>query len=49
MMRYKDWEKYEDSYEKPKRMTKKKKSWKQISEEKKNKKIKWNKKRGVKK
>ena len=47
-MRYKDWEKYEDSYQNPKRVTKKKKTWKQIKEEKKNKKIKWNKKRGVK-
>tara|TARA_B100001113_G_scaffold148261_1_gene121617 strand:+ start:188 stop:337 length:150 start_codon:yes stop_codon:yes gene_type:complete len=48
-MRHRDWEKYEDSYkEKPKKVTKKKKSWKQVSEEKKNKKTKWNKKRGVK-
>ena len=48
-MRYKDWEKYEDSYQKPKRVTMKKKTWKQVKEEKKNKKPKWNKKRGVKK
>jgi len=37
-----------DEKSKPRR-TKKKKSWKQVSEEKKNKKHKWNKKRGVKK
>ena len=49
MMNFREWEKYEDSYQKPKRVTKKKKTWKQIKEEKKNKKIKWNKKRGVKK
>ena len=48
MMNQRDWERYEDSYEKPIR-TKKRKTWKQIKEEKRNKKIKWNKKRGVKK
>ena len=48
-MRYKDWEKYEDSYEKPKKMTKKKKTWKQLKEEKNKTKHKWNKKKGVKK
>ena len=47
-MNQRDWERYEDSSEKLRR-TKKKKTWKQIKEEKKNKKIKWNKKRGVKK
>ena len=48
MMNVREWEKYEDSYEKPRR-TKKRKTWKQIKEEKRNKKSKWNKKRGVKK
>ena len=48
MMNAREWEKYEDSYEKPRR-TKKRKTWKQIKEEKRNKKSKWNKKRGVKK
>ena len=37
MMRYRDWERYEDSYEKPKR-TKKKKTWKELKQERKNKK-----------
>ena len=43
MMNQRDWERYEDSYEKPIR-TKKRKTWKQIKEEKRNKKTKWNKK-----
>ena len=47
-MNQRDWEKYEDSYEKPKR-TKKKKTWKQLEEEKSKTKPKWNKKKGVKK
>ena len=47
-MNQRDWEKYEDSYEKPKR-TKKKKTWKQLKEEKSKTKPKWNKKKGVKK
>ena len=48
MMNHRDWESYEDSYEKPRR-TKKKKTWKEINQEKRNKKPKWNKKKGVKK
>ena len=47
-MNVREWERYEDSYEKPRR-TQKKKTWKQLREEKKSKKTKWNKKRGVKK
>lgn len=47
-MNVREWEKYEGGYEKPKK-TKKKKTWKQIDEEKRNKKTKWNKKKGVKK
>jgi hypothetical protein len=47
-MNVREWEKYEDSYEKPRR-TKKKKTWKEIKQEKRYKKPKWNKKRGVKK
>ena len=46
-MNQRDWERYEDSYEKPRR-TKKKKTWKEINQEKRNKKPKWNKKKGVK-
>tara|TARA_R110002020_G_scaffold446991_1_gene659301 strand:+ start:125 stop:274 length:150 start_codon:yes stop_codon:yes gene_type:complete len=49
-MNVREWEKYEERYEdKPKKVIKKKKSWKQVDEEKRNKKPKWNKKRGVKK
>ena len=36
-MNVREWERYEDSYEKPRR-TKKKKTWKQLKEEKKRKK-----------
>jgi len=48
MMNVREWEKYEDSYEKPRR-TKKKKTWKQLKDEKNKTKPKWNKKKGVKK
>tara|TARA_R100000908_G_C3654971_1_gene84941 strand:+ start:58 stop:201 length:144 start_codon:yes stop_codon:yes gene_type:complete len=47
-MNVREWEKYEDSYEKPIR-TKKKKTWKQLKDEKNKTKPKWNKKKGVKK
>tara|TARA_B100000902_G_C26691021_1_gene612466 strand:+ start:107 stop:250 length:144 start_codon:yes stop_codon:yes gene_type:complete len=47
-MNVREWEKYEDSYEKPRR-TKKKKTWKQLKDEKNKTKPKWNKKKGVKK
>ena len=48
MMNVREWEKYEDSYEKPRR-TKKRKLGKEINQEKRYKKSKWNKKKGVKK
>jgi molybdenum cofactor biosynthesis enzyme MoaA len=47
-MNVREWERYEERYEeKPKKITKKKKTWKQVKEEKKNKKPKWNKESGV--